>query len=368
MRRARRDDLARRLEQAPVPDAAGAQQRAWAVVRSAAPAARAVRWRRVPVVAFVAAVGAAAALTPPGAAVGEWVRDRVDPPQPVVQPRVQPATRLPGSGRLLVRDARGIAVVAPDGKRTRLGRYDGATWSPHGRFVAAWRGTRLAALTPAGEVRWEIEAPARIRVARWSLDRGYRVAYVTDGDRLRVVAGDGTGDRPLAAAAGAAIPAWRPGGDHALAFVTPAGRLEVRDVDTGAAIERPRAIFRGTRTLTWSAGARLLAAAGPRAIRVFDLRAGGARRIAAGPRERFTAAAFSPIGPALARVSRTAQRSTVRAGRALFATRGRIGAIDWSPDGRWLMLEAPGQLVAVRVAGAPRVLSFPGARLHGWSR
>jgi hypothetical protein len=58
----------------------------------------------------------------------------------------------------------------------------------------------------------------------------------------------------------------------------------------------------------------------------------------------------------------------VRAGRALFATRGRIGAVAWSPDGRWLMLEAPGQLVAVRVAGTSRVLSFPGGRLDGWSR
>jgi hypothetical protein len=32
------------------------------------------------------------------------------------------------------------------------------------------------------------------------------------------------------------------------------------------------------------------------------------------------------------------------------------------------MLDAPDQLVAVRVVGAPRVLSFPGDRLEGWSR
>jgi hypothetical protein len=32
------------------------------------------------------------------------------------------------------------------------------------------------------------------------------------------------------------------------------------------------------------------------------------------------------------------------------------------------MLETTGQLVAVRVVGAPRVLSFPGGRLQGWSR
>jgi len=368
-REPRRDDLRRRLERAPLPDAADAERRAWAVVGSASPVARpGRRRRRAPIAALVVAVGAAVAFTPPGAAVGEWVRDRVDPPKRAAQPPATRASRLPAGGRLLVHDARGIAVVAQDGKRTRLGPYDGATWSPHGRYVAAWRGTRLTALTPEGEIHWQIDAPARIRVARWSLDRGYRIAYVTDGDRLRVVAGDGTGDRPLAATAGAAVPAWRPGGDHALAFVTPAGRLEIRDVDTGARIGRPRGgLPRATRTLSWSAGAGLLAAAGPRAIRVFDLRRGGATRIATRAQERFTAAMFSPVDPTLARISRLGERSTVHAGRELFATRGRIRAAAWSPDARWLMLETPGQLVAVRVVGAPRVLTLPGARLDGWS-
>jgi hypothetical protein len=363
------DELRRRLRQAPVPEADEAERRAWAVVRSAAPPSRPSRWRRrVPVAALVAALGVIVAVTPPGAAVGEWVRDRVDPPTREVQPAATPANRLPAPGRLLVRDARGIAVVAQDGSRSRLGRYDGATWSPHGRFVAAWRGTRLTALTPEGEVRWQIDAPARIRAARWSPGLGYRIAYLTDGARLRVVAGDGTGDRPLAAAA-PTIPAWRPGSDRELAFVTPAGRLEVRDVDRGALIARPSgAVPRTTRALSWSAGGRRLAAAGRRAIRVFDLRRDRITRIASRPGERFVVAAFSPAGATLARISRAAGRSTVTAGRELFATRGPIASAAWSPDGRWLMLETRGQLVAVRVVGAPRVLSFPGGRLAGWSR
>jgi len=385
------DDLRTRLERAPLPEADDAERRAWAVVRSAAPAPRASRWRRrAPVAVLVAVVGVTVAVTPPGAAVGEWVRERVDPPQRDVQPAATPANRLPAAGRLLVRDAGGIAVVAHDGSRTRLGRYDGATWSPHGRFVAAWRGTRLTALTPEGELRWQIDAPARIRAARWSPANGYRVAYLTDGDRVRVVAGDGTGDRPLAAA-GATIPAWRPGSDQALAFVSPGGRLELRDVDTGALIQRARGdVPPGTRALSWSARGRLIAAAGPREVRVFDLRRDRSRRLGSGPHERFTAAAFSPAGATLARISRAGGRSTVRAGREpfatggrisgadgrstvragreLFATRGRIPRVAWSPDGRWLMLETPEQLVAVRVVGAPRVLSFPGGRLEGWSR
>jgi hypothetical protein len=168
--------------------------------------------------------------------------------------------------------------------------------------------------------------------------------------------------------------------------VSPRGRLQVRDVDTGAALERPRSpVPRGTRTLSWSAGGRLLAAAGPRAIRVYDLDDGTSHLIRARARERFTAAAYAPGDRTLARVTRGggrssvyagrelfatrgARRSSVHAGRELFATRGRIAGAAWSPDGDWLMLDAPDQLVAVRVVGAPRVLSFPGDRLEGWSR
>jgi hypothetical protein len=353
------DDLRRRLERAAPPDAEDAERRAWAVVQAAAPPPRPNPWRRrAPVAGLAAAVAVGVAVTPPGAAVGDWVRERVDPPKRAVQPAATRANRLPVPGRLLVRDGNGISIVAQDGSRTRLGRYDGATWSPHGRFVAAWRGTRLTALTPAGEVRWEIEAPARIRSARWSPHLGYRIAYVTDGNALRVVAGDGSGDRPLADI-GAAAPAWRPGGDNALAFVTPASRLQVRDVDTGALLDQAAAP-RGTRTLSWSAGGRVLAAAAPREIRVLDLRRGTTRRIPG----RFAAALFSPSHPTLARIG----RSSVHAGRELFATRGRIARAAWSPDGGWLMLETPDQLVAVRVVGPPRVLSFPGGRLEGWSR
>jgi hypothetical protein len=370
------DDLRRRLERAPLPDADEAERRAWAVVRSAAPAARPSRLRRrAPIAALAAALGVLVAVTPPGAAVGDWVRDRVDPPP---KRTVEPAraSRLPAEGRLLVRDDRGVAVVAQDGSRTRLGRYDGATWSAHGRFVAAWRGSRLTALTPSGQVRWTIDAPAPVRAARWSLADGYRIAYVTAANQLRIVGGDGTGDRALTTV-GAAIPAWRPDDDRVLAFTSPRGRLEIRDVDTGALLDRLRSpVPRGTRTLSWSADGRHLAAAGPRAIRVYDLRDGSTGLLHARARERFTTAAYAPRDRTLARVTRTDGRSFVRAGagerarlgRELFATRGRIARAAWSPDAGWLMLEMPDQLVAVRVVGPPRVLSYPGGRLEGWAR
>ena len=374
-------DLRDRFERAPLPDAEDARRRAWSVVSAAAPPAatrsRMRRWR-VPVVALLVAAGAAVALTPPGAAVGEWVRARVTTPKKAAEPVTKPATRLPASGRLLVRDERGIAVVAHDRTRTVLGRYDGATWSPRGLFVAAWRGTRLSALTPAGAVRWQVTAPQPIRTARWSLEPGFRVAYLTSGGQLRIVNGDGTGDRPFARA-GPAAPAWRPRAGHVLAYATLSGRVEVRDVDTGALIASPHATVPRARMLSWTSSGRRLAVMSAHEIRVFDLHRNSSRTIAPPSdsgfkdapraRARFTAAAFSPTGATLAIVTRSRGRSTLTAGRELFATRGRITGATWSHDGRWLMLDAPDarQLIAVRVRGAPSVLSYPGGRVQGWS-
>jgi dipeptidyl aminopeptidase/acylaminoacyl peptidase len=365
------DDLRDRLERAPLPGAEDARRRAWTVVRGGAPPVRSRKVRpRAALLALLAAAAVTVAVTPPGAAVGEWVRDRVDPPPPAPEAAATPATRLPAPGRLLVHGPRGVAVVANDGTRTTLGRFDGATWSPHGLHVGAWQGTQLSALTPAGELRWRIAAPRRIVGARWSPD-GYRVAYLTEDGRVRVVAGDGTGDRPFAAAR-AAIPAWRPSSPHVLALVSASGRIEVRDVDTGVLIARPRSpVPSGVRTLSWSPGGRLLAAMSAREIRVFDLRHRRSERMAPPPQSRFTVAAFAPDDATLAVVTRSRGRSTVTtAGRDVFATRGRIAGATWSLDGRWLMLDAPAgrQLIAVHVRGAPRVLSFPGGRVEGWSR
>jgi Tol biopolymer transport system component len=363
------DDLRRRLESAPVPHAAAAATRARTVVGAAA-RERSARRRRHRALATVLVLGGAlAAAGTPGAAVGEWVQRQVgSPAPPPAQPAAEPAQRLPAAGRLLVRDARGLQVVGPRGDRVRLGHYDGATWSPRGLFLAAWSGTRLTALTPAGEARWSIAAPAPIHAARWSPD-GYRIAYVTTAGELRVVAGDGSGDR-RAAAARAVAPAWRPGRPHTLAYAAPDGRILVRDADGGAARAAGGAPA-GTRALTWAAGGRRLAAVAPRRIAI--LRPGARRpRVIQrpAPGARFGAAAYAPrTGQALAYVMRARGRSTLIVGREVFSTRSRITALAWSADARWLMLDArdAGQLIAVRIVGRPRILSYPGGRLDGWS-
>ena len=90
----------------------------------------------------------------------------------------------------------------------RLGRGEGrleaaasgataeASWSPFGRFVVAARPNELAALTPDGEVRWTLARPD-VRLPRWGGTRtDTRIAYFSGGE-LRVVGGDGKGDRLL---------------------------------------------------------------------------------------------------------------------------------------------------------------------------
>ena len=220
------------LKQAPIDD--GARARALGVVRAAflevEPARRPRRWAPALAVAgcVLALAAVAVAATEPGDAVARWVRDVLG----VGRENAKPAlVRVPGGGRLLVTAPGSAWVVAADGSRRRLGDYAGASWSPHGRFVVAWRDGELLALEPNGRVRWSLSRPGRIATARWSRGLGYRVAYVSGGT-LRVVAGDGTGDHRHGPAA-AVAPAWRPDGAHVLAYVDRRDHVRVVDVDSG---------------------------------------------------------------------------------------------------------------------------------------
>src|SRR5438874_225253 len=88
--------------------------------------------------ALLAALACAVALavvaaTPPGEAIGHWVKRLVAPERskPVPRPAL---TSVPGSGRLLVAGPGGVWVVNGNGSRRRLGPYQDASWSPHGLF------------------------------------------------------------------------------------------------------------------------------------------------------------------------------------------------------------------------------------------
>src|SRR5262249_47470801 len=161
-----------------------------------------------------------------------------------------------------------------------------------------------------GNVRWSLERAGVIAEPRWSPD-GYRVAYLA-GRSLRVVAGDGTGDRLLARDVTPVAPAWRPGAEHVLAYVTSAGVVREVNTDTSAQLRLRHAASRPT-LLRWSAdGSQLFVAGG----RIVD-------------------AAWAPNGARLATVSYDPvhDRSSVAIGpRVVFQGTGRIDGVNWSPD------------------------------------
>ena len=115
--------------------------------------------------------------------------------------RTRPRAGAPRRDRPPVRRAAARPLRRRCGSSRRAGSAGGsapgraASWSPHGRFVVVWRGRRLAALDLRGRVRWSLLAPRPVTGALWS-PSGFRVAY-RSGQDLRVVAGDGTGDRLL---------------------------------------------------------------------------------------------------------------------------------------------------------------------------
>ena len=163
---------------------------------------------------------------------------------------------------------------------------------------------------------------------------------------LAVVAGDGTGARVFAQPVRAVAPAWRPGAPHTLAWVDASGRVEVRDVDSGALVWRSRgerrrgdAHWRGrpTAIACWRAAPSASSSStstGKRAWRV-RLPAGArsarrrGRRAATGSRSRCArATATSVYVTPSARVPR----------RPVFTTTGTLRSLAWSPNGRRLLV------------------------------
>jgi hypothetical protein len=333
----------------PLPE--GAEERAWLVVRAAfeerVPAPRRRSWKPAVAVAL-AAVVVVAALSPPGRAVLDSIRETVG------VEHAQPALfSLPAPGRLLVEADSGAWVAGADGAKRRLGDWREAAWSPFGRFVVASRANELAALEPDGKVRWTLSRRA-VRAPAWGGTRtDTRIAYLS-GSTLRVVAGDGTGDR-LVARGVVAGPAWRPGPGHVLAYVARDGRLHVVDGDRGTPVA-PARPAPGATDLQWL-GKRLLVVS-PAALRLFE--SSGRTVLTRGG--RFAAAALAPDGRSVAVVRRGAGGSAVDvvtpgAVRRVFAGTGSFQDVGWSPDGRWLLVtwRDADQWVFVRVAGGRRI-------------
>jgi Tol biopolymer transport system component len=338
-----------------------AEDRSWQVVRAAfatrepAPLKRA-RWPLLAAAAAAAVV--AATLSPPGLAVLGSIRDAVRR-----ETTTDALTSLPAPGRLLVAATAGTWVVQQDGSKRLLAGYADPAWSPHGLYIAAARGNTLVALEPNGRVHWTLARSGVVAAPGWSYD-GFRIAYLA-GHGLRIVNGDGTGDRELTPnAVGAGLPAfaWRPG-THELAYKNARNELLLVDVDRSRILWRRRTA--GVEQLQWSLdGQRLLVSSG-RSL-VLDPAGRSIAALAAGLQ---LPAAFAPRGHALAVVTSAQGRSTVavRSGpgygrrRPLFSGPGTFGGIAWSPDGRWLLVDwrTADQWVFIPTQRGRRVVTVP---------
>jgi hypothetical protein len=303
------------------PDEQRAQARTWDVVAAAfaeREPQRAPTRRSTPLAAAIAlAALAAVALSPPGRAVVTQVRKAIG-----VEHADRALYSLPTRGRILA----GNWIVNADGSTRNLGDYAETSWSPFGRFVVATHGgDDLVAMTPGGDVRWRLGRPD-VAFPRWGgthIDT--RIAYFS-GQHLRIVAGDGTGDRQAVPGFVSRVPpAWQPGGSFRLAYVTADGRVSVLGGFSTQQLDRPR-------KLAWSRdGSRLLVLARS-GVRVFDAHGNLVMRV----HGRYVDAAF--VGQRVATLTPHALRLGVK---TLFRTSGRLGQLVPSPDNRWLLVTWP---------------------------
>ena len=332
------------------PGEAEAEERTWAVVaaayaeRDATPVRRRRPLRPVLALAVVAvAVLTAIAFTPPGEAVITSVRKAIG-----VESARPALFSLPAQGNVLA----GGWLVRADGSARRLGDYTQSSWSPFGRFVVAANRNKLAALEPDGSIRWTLARPD-VRFPRWAGGRtDTRIAYLS-GSHLRIVAGDGTGDRAVALSADVA-PSWRAAtsaGALALAYADPRGRVRAFEPASG------RTLFRTApgplpTTLEWSDDGTRLLVVTPRRLRIYDSHG----RLATSVSGTFRDASFLRGTHRVALLSLRGSDSVVSllgAARPLFRTTGRLAQVVPSPDARWLLVTWPlaDQWLFLRVGG-----------------
>ena len=207
----------------------------------------------------VLAVGAvlAAAFSPPGHAVFERVRRAVG-----IEHAASALAALPAPGGCSSNRQPERGSSSPTGRSATLAR--GRTRRGHRTAALSWSPSRTSSQRSIRTVRCAGRVcPPRRRMARVGRQTKVdtRIAYFA-ASGLRVVAGDGTGDKLLDAYAQADPAAWDPAQLHTLAYET-GGAVVLRQVDPAAspvACTCPR--LRPTFS-SWSSDGKRLAVVSP---------------------------------------------------------------------------------------------------------
>ncbi len=273
---------------------------------------------------------------------------------------------------------RGVAyTVSARGRVRALGPAADGDLSPHGTNAVLASGSALVAVHVAdGQERWQVPAPGRVSLPRWSVERTVppccRVAYLAGG-ALYAVGGDGRGAHRVAAHALAVAPAWRPGtATHQLAFAAPGGVRIVSADGTVPAIRVPS--VRRPLALSWRADGRVLAVIDRSGATLFSAAGRRLRRIAVRGGSALDGG-YAPRGDRLVVLRRDANGRAsllVRAGggplRALrHLALTAVGDLRLSPDGGSVLIasrEGDEWLEIGLADGRQRVLRRVGERLR----
>jgi hypothetical protein len=227
---------------------AAAEERALREALAALPAPEPRRVRRLRTVSFAAAALIVVLSVSAGAlAAAGALHVSLGATGPAAGRVEQPRLLVPAGAKGIAAVVRGrLWLTTRSGVRIEGLPVDSATLSPHALYVAAGIGDALVAMAPDGTRAWSHPTHGQVAAIAWS-PSGLRIAYVVRAGRgfqLRLIEGDGDGDRLVDASVRPARPEWN-AGSLAVTYVGAGGQTAVYDLAhrshrvLGAAKPRP---------------------------------------------------------------------------------------------------------------------------------